>query len=162
MLTMTKKSSTLLDNLAQFTGTERYYRINRKCVLTDGAKYLAETAGAYWLMDAAASYLLELGTEDWFVLVRLVVNDSKAVLTLEDGKSVSHFHQVKPHGFVQVGVGHFAGHHRLQYLASRLALNLGWVRKSGHTAAVHSALSNRALCGGPIVGLLFSRHFFSI
>ena len=85
MLTMTKKSPTLLDNLAQFTGTERYYRINRKCVLTDGAKYLAETAGAYWLMDAAASYLLELGIDDWFVLVRLVVNDSKAVLTLEDG-----------------------------------------------------------------------------
>ena len=85
MLTMTKKSQMLRDNLAQFTGTERYYRINRKCVLTDGAKYLAETAGAYWLMDAAASYLLELGTDDWFVLVRLVVNGSKAVLTLEDG-----------------------------------------------------------------------------
>ena len=85
MLTMTKKSPTLLDNLAQFTGTERYYRINRECVLTDGAQYLAETAGAYWLMEAAASYLLELGTDDWFVLVRLVVNDSKASLTLEDG-----------------------------------------------------------------------------
>ncbi len=85
MLTMTKKSRTLLDNLAQFTGTERYYRLNRKCVFTDGIKYLADTAGAYWLLDAAASYLLELGTDDWFVLVRLVVNDSKAFLTLEDG-----------------------------------------------------------------------------
>ena len=82
---MTKNSQTLLESLAQFTGTERYYRINRKCVITDGAKYLAEGAGAYWLMDAAASYLLELGTDDWFVLVRLVVNGSKATLTLEDG-----------------------------------------------------------------------------
>ena len=82
---MTKTSKTLLDSLAQFTGTERYYRINRKCVLTDGAKYLAEVAGAYWLMDAAASYLPELGTDDWFVLVRLVVNGSNATLTLEDG-----------------------------------------------------------------------------
>ena len=72
-------------NLAQFTGTERYYRINRKCVLTDGAKYLAEAAGAYWLMDAAAIYLMELGTDDWFVLVRLVVNNDNALLTLEDG-----------------------------------------------------------------------------
>jgi hypothetical protein len=36
-------------------------------------------------MDAAASYLMELGTVDWFVLVRLKVNGSKAVLTLEDG-----------------------------------------------------------------------------
>jgi hypothetical protein len=71
--------------LSQFTGTERYYRLNRKCLLTDGTKYLAEAAGAFWLMDAAVSYLLELGTADWFVLVRLAVTDSSAVLTLEDG-----------------------------------------------------------------------------
>ena len=54
-------------------------------MLTDGAKYLADTAGAYWSMYAAAIYLLELGTEDWFVLVRLVVNGCKAMMTLEDG-----------------------------------------------------------------------------
>jgi hypothetical protein len=52
--------------LTQFTGTERYYRLNRKCLLTDGTKYLAESTGAFWLMDVAASYLLELGTADWF------------------------------------------------------------------------------------------------
>ncbi|MFM7008029.1 MAG: DUF6876 family protein, partial [Betaproteobacteria bacterium] len=59
--------------LTQFTGTERYHRLNRKCLLTDGTKYLAEAAGAFWLMDAAASYLLELGTDDWFVQVVLKV-----------------------------------------------------------------------------------------
>ncbi len=72
-------------DLAHFTGTERYYRLNRKCLITDGAKYLADTAEAYWLLDAAASYLIELGTSDWFVLVRLCVKDSRAELTLEDG-----------------------------------------------------------------------------
>lgn len=71
--------------LSMFTGTERYYRINRKCLLTDGTKYLAEEAGAFWLMDAAACYLLELGTDDWFVQIVLDVTGSKAVLTLEDG-----------------------------------------------------------------------------
>lgn len=71
--------------LAQFTGTAHYYRLNRLCVITDGAKYLADAAGAYWLIDAAASYLIELGTADWFVLVRLVVTEGKAVITLEDG-----------------------------------------------------------------------------
>ncbi len=71
--------------LAQFTGTEHYYRLNRKCVITDGVKYLAETAGAYWLLDAAVSYLLELDTVDWFVLLRLVVHEGTALLTLEDG-----------------------------------------------------------------------------
>ena len=45
-----------LSQLSLFTGTEHYYRINRKCLLTDGTKYLAEGAGAFWLMDAAASY----------------------------------------------------------------------------------------------------------
>lgn len=71
--------------LSHFTGTEHYYRLNRWCLLTDGAKYLADEAGAHWLLDAAASYLLELGTSDWFVLVRLVVTESQAVLSLEDG-----------------------------------------------------------------------------
>lgn len=71
--------------LSHFTGTEHYYRLNRRCLITDGAKYLADEAGAYWLLDAAASYLLELGTSDWFVLVRLVVTESQAVLYLEDG-----------------------------------------------------------------------------
>ena len=72
-------------DLPQFTGTERYYRLNRLCLLTDGTKYLAEGAGAFWLMDAAASYLIELGTDDWFVQVVLAVTGSRAVLTLEDG-----------------------------------------------------------------------------
>jgi hypothetical protein len=82
--------------LTQFTGTEHYYRLNRKCVLTDGTKYLAETAGAYWLMDAAASYLLELGTADWFVLIRPKVKDYAALLTLEDGNGRCHARQKIP------------------------------------------------------------------
>ena len=83
--------------LTQFTGTERYYRLNRKCLLTDGAKYLAEGAGAFWLMDAAASYLIELGTDDWFVQVVLKVTGSSAVLTLEDGNGGVHARQEIPY-----------------------------------------------------------------
>jgi hypothetical protein len=30
--------------LAQFTGTAQYWRVVRQLVITDGAKYLAETA----------------------------------------------------------------------------------------------------------------------
>jgi len=71
--------------LSQYTGTEHYYRLNRRCLITDGAKYLADEARAYWLLDAAASYLLEIGTTDWFVLVRLVVTQGQAELYLEDG-----------------------------------------------------------------------------
>ena len=43
--------------LAHFIGTEHYYRLTPSAVLTDGTKYLAEAAGAFWLMDAIASYL---------------------------------------------------------------------------------------------------------
>lgn len=83
--------------LAQFTGTEHYYRLSRRCLITDGAKYLADEAGAYWLLDAAASYLLELGTMDWFVLVRLVVSKSTAALTLEDGNGAVRASQQIPY-----------------------------------------------------------------
>ncbi len=69
--------------LAQFTGTERYFRRNRLCLLTDCTKYLAQTAGSYWPIHPAASYVIELGATDWFVLVRLVALYGAAVLTLE-------------------------------------------------------------------------------
>lgn len=44
------------NELAQFTGTDHYYRHLKGVILTDGTKYLAEEAGAYWLMDLIASY----------------------------------------------------------------------------------------------------------
>ncbi len=84
-------------DLAQFTATERYYRLNRKCLLTDGAKYLAEGAGAFWLMDAAACYLIELGTDDWFVKIELAVTASKAELKLEDGNGYVRARQEIPY-----------------------------------------------------------------
>jgi hypothetical protein len=86
-----------LSRLCLFTGTEHYYRLNRRCLLTDGAKYLAEGAGAFWLMDAAGSYLLELGTDDWFVQVVLKVTGSSAVLTLEDGNGKTRARQAIPY-----------------------------------------------------------------
>jgi len=51
-------------SLAQFTGSEKYYRISRRHLLTDGTKYLAEKAGCFWMMDAIASHLSEIGTAD--------------------------------------------------------------------------------------------------
>jgi hypothetical protein len=39
-------------DLSQFTGTENYYRHPfGKALFTDGVKYFAETAGAYWFID---------------------------------------------------------------------------------------------------------------
>ena len=83
--------------LSYFTGTEKYYRISRRHLLTDGTKYLAEAAGAFWLMDAAASYLIELGTNDWFVKVVLTLTGSSAELTLDDGNGNLRARQVIPY-----------------------------------------------------------------
>jgi hypothetical protein len=44
--------------LIHFTGTENYYKsLLGKMLHTDGVEFLAEQAGAYWLVDLVASYL---------------------------------------------------------------------------------------------------------
>ena len=55
--------------LSQFIGTTGYYRISHRHLLTDGTKYLAEEAACFWMMDAIASHLSEIGTADWFCLL---------------------------------------------------------------------------------------------
>lgn len=45
------------EDLAQFTGTENWYRHwTGALTYTDGVKYLAGEGGAYWLIDAIASH----------------------------------------------------------------------------------------------------------
>lgn len=52
---MTERKITQAD-LMQFTGTENWYQhgLVKKVSYTDGVKYLAEMAGAYWLIDEIA------------------------------------------------------------------------------------------------------------
>lgn len=47
------------NQLPYFSGTETWHRwspLFPKVTLTEGTKWLADNAGAYWLMDAIASY----------------------------------------------------------------------------------------------------------
>ena len=83
--------------LSYFTGTEKYYRISRRHLLTDGTKYLAERAGCFWMMDAIASHLSEIGTADWFVLVRVMVSDGAALMIYENGNGQEHARQEIPY-----------------------------------------------------------------
>jgi len=51
----------LAEALAYFTGTEGYHRYWLGITsLTDGVKYLADSAKCYWLLDAIGSYQPEL------------------------------------------------------------------------------------------------------
>ena len=85
---MTQNTITRAD-LSHFTGTENWYRhaIARNVLYTDGIKYLAERAGAYWLLDeiALAQSLPRIKAEPfqrWHLLVR---PNHTARLTCDDG-----------------------------------------------------------------------------
>lgn len=82
--------------LTHFTGTENYYRISRRHLLTDGTKYLADAAESYWMMDAIASHLSEIGIQDWFVQVRMTVKNRRATMYYEDGNGKEHACQQIP------------------------------------------------------------------
>jgi hypothetical protein len=78
----------LQNELCQFTGTTAYHRFSRlfhTFVLTDGTQFLAENAGAYWLMDLIASHFSAYRDQE-FVAVKLKRNTKGGcTVRLEDG-----------------------------------------------------------------------------
>jgi len=87
---MTTEAKFTKEALRRFTGSEHWYRhgINRKVSFTDGAKKIADTAGAYWLLDEIAiiqpynKLLAAEGFQLWKLSVR---PDQTATLLCEDG-----------------------------------------------------------------------------
>ena len=77
-----------LQDLDQFIGTERYYKHFVRGVYADGVKYLADNAGAYWLLDeiALANTKASMASEE-FQVWRLKVDAEarQAILTCDDG-----------------------------------------------------------------------------
>lgn len=79
-------------DLRQFTGTQEYHYLSsqfQNIILTDGAKYVAENGGeqgAYWLLEAIASYQPEVAKKadlHSFQLWTLKVKDHKGILTCQ-------------------------------------------------------------------------------
>jgi len=71
-------------NLTQFTGTEHWYKHVCGTTYTNGMKYLADEAKAYWLLDVVASYQHEL-KDKRFQIWRLTVNEDRtAVVTMRE------------------------------------------------------------------------------
>lgn len=91
------EAAQLKSALAQYTSTTQYFRMGAKQLITDGAKYLADHAKCYWLLDAAFSHLREIGTADWFVLIKLEVQGTKATMYYEDGNGNEHARQEIPY-----------------------------------------------------------------
>ena len=85
--------------LQQFIGTEHYYKYMGDVVLTDGTKYLADRAGAYWLMDIVSSFQMAKKVacehfQSWNLTVR---EDKKATVVANDGNGNVIAHQKIPY-----------------------------------------------------------------
>jgi len=79
------------DDLHQFTGTEHWYRhgLVRNILYTDGVKYVADSAGAHWLIDeiALAQCFERKIAGQPFQLWKLSINQESrsAMLSCQDG-----------------------------------------------------------------------------
>lgn len=81
--------SDLIQELANFTGSQTFYRhpLFGKYVYTEGIQYLAENAGAYWLIDFIFSNQIDKKIKDQLFQVWILQrkeNDS-ATLRIENG-----------------------------------------------------------------------------
>ena len=89
----TTDQTNLAADLAHFTGTDTYTNLRypwlrgAKFLLTDGTKYLAEQAKAFWLMDAIASHQInkKVAAEPFQVWTLSVNEKHEAVLVCTDG-----------------------------------------------------------------------------
>lgn len=79
----------LQQGLDGFHGTQDYHRwssLFSRHVLTDGCEWLAENAGAYWLMDAIASHFRKYRSESFVsVTLKKCKTGGKWALTIDDG-----------------------------------------------------------------------------
>lgn len=88
--------------LSQFTRTEQWHRYNilmPNAPLTDGALYIAQAGGAFWLMDIIGSAQLDkkVQNEPFQVWALKVDQDnSKGLVTCEDGNGGEVYRQNIP------------------------------------------------------------------
>ena len=74
-------------DLAGFTGSQTFFRhgLNRRFLFTEGVKFFADRAGAYWLLDVLATELPALCRSEGFLAIRMPVSEHKTTLTADDG-----------------------------------------------------------------------------
>jgi hypothetical protein len=91
METKTKKTLDEAD-LANFTGSENWFKHwLGKVLFTDGVKFIADSAGAYWLVDEIAINQTRprIRAEEFQVwLLKVDLEKRKGVLSCDDGNGV--------------------------------------------------------------------------
>lgn len=83
--------------LKYYTGSERFFRhCYGRGIYTEGAQFMAETLGAYWLLDHIfINQALDVLKSQPFQVWKITVNgDNSARITVEDGNdhTVTFFH----------------------------------------------------------------------
>jgi len=78
----------ITSTLGQFNGSETFYRhgVVPGMIFSEGAHFVAESCGAYWLIDeiAIAQFKPKVRAEE-FQVWKLTVTGHKAALTLDNG-----------------------------------------------------------------------------
>jgi len=81
----------IMSALPQFTCTENWYKFSPLSpnLMTDGAKFVADNCGAYWLMDAIASYQhsRSVSKENFQVWTLKKKEDGTWTLSMHDGNN---------------------------------------------------------------------------
>lgn len=76
----------LENSLAQFYGSENFYRYGPRLILTDGIKFLADNAECYWLIDIVASILPKMiKLREDFLSCHLEIKDNRGFFFADDG-----------------------------------------------------------------------------
>ena len=82
--------SEIQKTIESFDGPDELYRhaINRNVVFSQGARFVAESCGAYWLIDeiAIAQFKPKVKVEE-FQAWKLKVTGGTTVLTMDDGNN---------------------------------------------------------------------------
>jgi len=76
--------------LRNYTGTENWYRhqVARQVLYTDGVRYVAESAGAYWLIDEIALaqvWVPAVAAEEFQHWTLAVASNNTATLVCDNG-----------------------------------------------------------------------------
>src|SRR5271156_2783579 len=85
---MTAEQTLTTGDLSQFIGSEQLFRhgLSRKHLCTEGVQFVAERAGAYWLLDKIALHASPaIAREDFQVWKLGVRRDQTATLTTDNG-----------------------------------------------------------------------------
>ncbi len=108
------KLSDLKTELSEFTGTEDWFfnPLYRNMKYTDGIKYFAEKAGAYWFLDIIGTEYHPKTTGDnpewgYFLVIKMEVKDNKAQITVTDGNETTFKTRIIPYTDCPEGVWKF-------------------------------------------------------